>query len=213
VDTIVRNPSTNLAILGPRGSGKTSIAPTIPATDSSKDPFYRKNTSGIATTSFSDETAAVTSGGVTTVLGDRETSASIANAASSNDMSALSTVGAPTANSAPKIDHLHCDLAPAFGDLTNKTLKEMNDAMQVSVIITMKFLSDAQERTPGEISWDQVLNILRMNPVLGLHGAQVSRSDEYTRNQNSWFNINSRKPDATAVEAARPLLLLQFTGS
>jgi hypothetical protein len=105
---------------------------------------------------------------------------------------------------------LHCDIAPTFGSLTTETLQEMDDAMRISMGFTLTHLENARRETPGGISWNQLLDILKENPLLVSHGPQISRADKFTRKQSRWFSMD-KKPDDAVVKAARLSFLKSLT--
>ncbi|KAI0329992.1 hypothetical protein GY45DRAFT_1251649 [Cubamyces sp. BRFM 1775] len=95
-------------------------------------------------------------------------------------------------------DHLHLDLAPSFGKLTQESVKTMDDELKVMIAGTMRALE--KERKKGEgISWETVVSVMTQNPLLEPNGDEIVRSDKLIKEGHGLFKFDG-SPDQAVVE-------------
>ncbi|KAH9886198.1 hypothetical protein C8Q73DRAFT_282765 [Cubamyces lactineus] len=95
-------------------------------------------------------------------------------------------------------DHLHLDLAPSFGKLTQESVKSMDKELKVMIAGTMHALE--KERKKGEgIPWETVVSVMTQNPLLEPNGDEIVRSDKLIKEGHGLFKFDG-SPDQAIVE-------------
>lgn len=106
-------------------------------------------------------------------------------------------------------DYLHTSLAPSYGTLTKESVKQMDDALKVMMIGTMKALAKIP---PTERSWDKILSTMMQNsliePIPG-DANQISRTDRVIKSGVNVFKFDGSPDQAIVKEVCT--LLVNFT--
>lgn len=96
-------------------------------------------------------------------------------------------------------DYLHTGLAPSYGTLTKESVKQMDEALKIMMIGTMKTLAKIP---PTERSWDKILSSMMQNsliePIPG-DSNQVSRTDRVIKSGVNVFKVDG-SPDQAIVK-------------
>ena len=103
-----------------------------------------------------------------------------------------------------KDDYLHIGLAPAYGKLTSKTIKTMDEHLKVMIAGTMRLLEKKRKELKGPLSWDELMSVLMQNTLIELDnskaGSKIDRADKLIKPAVINFFKISGAPDPTVVK-------------
>jgi hypothetical protein len=94
-------------------------------------------------------------------------------------------------------DHLHTDLAPAYGTLKNDGMKEMDERLKVIIAVGMTELA---KLSPEEKTWETIMSILENVAVLEPDGEPVSRTDQLLKSSSQAFDFDEGAIDQGVVK-------------
>lgn len=94
-------------------------------------------------------------------------------------------------------DFFHCNLAPAFGELTSESIKSMDDHLKVMIAGTNKLIADLD---PKDRSWEKVVACFNQNPLMEADGQAINRTDKIIKNSSGAFRVDGLPSQAIVQE-------------
>ncbi|KAI0768292.1 hypothetical protein BD413DRAFT_614614 [Trametes elegans] len=95
-------------------------------------------------------------------------------------------------------DHLHFDLAPAFGSLTADSLKRMDRELKLMITSTMDALKEKRQRTYGSLDWDDIMAAMNGNRMIEPFGWSANKRDKLIKEGTNFFKFDG-SPDSAVV--------------
>lgn len=94
----------------------------------------------------------------------------------------------------PGAGSVKCVLAPSFGMLGKETYKEMDAALSLMLVSTIRELQIARSKGPGsDLTWEAVNAVLKQNTYLEHDpGISVHRVQDFTRDSVSIFKTRGK---------------------
>lgn len=91
-------------------------------------------------------------------------------------------------------NYLRCDLAPSFGELSSRTVKQINNELKIMIFGLTKQLANL---SPGERTWGNIASLCAQSPLLPPLDDGVWRSDNFIRETD--FKTDG-SPDASMLK-------------
>lgn len=96
-------------------------------------------------------------------------------------------------------DHLHVNLAPAYGNLTQQSIKTMDKQLLVMIGVTIRKLRSIP---PKKRTWETVVASMNQNCAIKPRGPPLEKNDKYKNEGNHFMKVDD-SPDPSIVKEVR----------